>query len=110
VNNDGRTTKWALRREAVKYEFFLFEKHGDSLRWYYHRRKPSLELVNEVPVHGLTDFNLYGRRWLKPDNADENLTRIYGDWRRPDPNYLYWRDCGATVDRSAWTGERRPPD
>jgi hypothetical protein len=110
VNNDGRTTKWALRREAVKYEFFLFEKQGDSLRWYYHRRKPSLELVNEVPIHGLTDFNLYGRRWLKPDNADENLTRIYGDWRRPDPNYLYWRDCGATVDRSAWTGERRPPD
>jgi hypothetical protein len=95
VNNDGRTTKWALRREAVKYEFFLFEKQGDSLRWYYHRRKPSLELVNEVPIHGLTD---------------ENLTRIYGDWRRPDPNYLYWRDCGATVDRSAWTGERRPPD
>ena len=42
VNNDGRTTKWTLRREAIKYEFFQFERHGDRLRWYYHRRKPSI--------------------------------------------------------------------
>ncbi|MEX0734118.1 MAG: LicD family protein [Steroidobacteraceae bacterium] len=110
VNNDGRTTKWAWKFQAVKYEFFQFEKHGGNIRWYYHRRKPAMELVNEVPAHGLSSFELYGRRWLMPDKADEILTRIYGNWRKPDPNYVYWRDCGATIDRYPWTGERRPPD
>jgi hypothetical protein len=110
VNNDGRTTKWTLRREAIKYEFFQFERHGDRLRWYYHRRKPSIEAVNEVPAHGFTTFELYGRRWRIPDRAEEILARVYGDWRRPNRNFLQWRDSGAIVDRYTWTGERRPPD
>ncbi len=107
VNNDGRITKWAVRREGVKYEFFQFAQLGDRFRWYYHCRKPTLEIVNEIPVHGLDEFELYGRRWLKPDNADACLTALYGDWRVPNPDYVYWRDCGATVDRYAWSGERR---
>jgi len=110
VNNDGRTTKWTLRREAIKYEFFQFERQGDRLRWYYHRRKPSIECVNEVPVHGLKAFELYGRRWQIPDRAEDVLARVYGDWRRPNRNFLQWRDSGAIVDRYTWTGERRPPD
>ena len=28
----------------------------------------------------------------------------------PDPDYLYWRDCRAIVERYPWTGERRPPE
>ncbi len=44
---------------------------------------------------------------LKPDNADACLTALYGDWRTPDSHYVYWRDCGATVDRYPWSGERR---
>lgn len=110
VNNDGRITKWALKYQAVKYEFFQFERQGGNVRWYYHRRKPPMELINEVPAHGLTSIELYDRRWLMPDSADAILTRIYGDWRKPDPDYVYWRDCGATIDRYPWTGERRPPD
>lgn len=107
VNNDGKITKWAVRRQGFKFEFFLFEQRADRLRWYYHSRKPRLEVVNEIPVHGLDEFELYGRRWLKPDNADACLTALYGDWRTPDSHYVYWRDCGATVDRYPWSGERR---
>lgn len=108
VNNDGKITKWAVRRQGLKFEFFMFEQRGDCLRWYYHHsREPRLEIVNEIPVHGLDEFELYGRRWLKPDNADACLTALYGDWRTPDPDYVYWRDCAATVDRQPWSGERR---
>lgn len=110
VNNDGRTTMWTLKYEAVKYDFFLFDRNGANIRWYSHQRKPPLELVNEVPAHGLAEFVLYGRHWRIPDNAEEILTRIYGDWRKPNPDYLQWRDCRAIVDRYPWTGERRPPD
>ena len=110
VNNDGRTTKWTLRCQGIKYEFSQFERNGDRLRWYYHRRKPSLEAVNEVPAHGLKEFRLYGRSWQIPDRAEAILARVYGDWRTPNRDFLQWRDSGAIVDRYAWTGERRPPD
>ena len=110
VNNDGRTTMWTLKHEAVKYDFFLFDRNGANIRWYCHQRKPPLELVNEVPAHGLAGFQLYGKRWLVPENAEDVLARIYGDWRKPNPDYLYWRDCRATVERYPWTGERRPPE
>jgi hypothetical protein len=109
VNNDGRTTKWALRHEGVKYEFFQLDARGTRLRWYFHRRNPPLELVNEMPAHGLAGFELYGRRFMIPDNAEDQLTLLYGDWRSPDPGYVYWRDCRATVSRTPWAGTRRPP-
>lgn len=110
VNNDGRTTMWTFKYEAVKYDFFLIQRSGDNFRWHCHQRKPPLELVNEVPAHGLATFVLYDRQWRVPDNAEDLLTRIYGDWRRPNPDYVYWRDCRAIVERYPWTGERRPPD
>jgi hypothetical protein len=108
VNNDGRITKWALKYQGYKYEFFQLDRHGDKYRWYYHSRRPSMELVNEIPAHGLNGFELYGRRFLIPDNAEQQLTMLYGDWRRPDPSYRYWRDCQATIERYPWSGMRRP--
>ena len=110
VNNDGRTTMWTLKYEAVRYDFFLFDRSGANIRWYSHQRKPPLEMVNEVPAHGLAGHELYGKRWQVPNNAEDVLTQIYGDWRTPNPGYLYWRDCRAIVERYPWTGERRPPD
>jgi hypothetical protein len=111
VNNDGRVTLWTLKYQAVKYEFFQFDRHSANLRWFFHRRRPPpLEMVAEVPAHGLTAFELYGLRWQIPDSADAILMRIYGDWRKPHPGYVAWRDCGAIVDRYPWTGERRPTD
>lgn len=107
INNDGRITKWALRYQAVKFEFFMFEERDDRLRWHYHSSKAGLEIVNEIAAHGLDEFELYGRRWLKPDDTDAYLTALYGDWRTPDPNYVYWRDCGVSIDRQPWIGRRR---
>lgn len=106
INNDGKITKWALVREGLKYEFFMCEEHGDRLRWYYHRRKPPTEVVNEIPAHGLDEIELYGRRWRKPVDADAYLTSLYGDWRTPNSGYVYWRDCAATIDRYPWSGQR----
>ncbi len=107
INNDGRTTKWALKRRGYKYEFFQIDRRGDRYRWYTHGRNPPTELVNEVPAHGLADFELYGRRFRIPDNAEQQLEILYGNWRQPDPNYLYWRDCKATIERHPWSGRRR---
>lgn len=110
VNNDGRTTKWSLKYQGVKFEFFLFDRNGANIRWHYHKRKPPLELVNEVPAHGLVEYELYGKRWQVPNNAEDVLARIYGDWRTPNPGYVHWRDSRAIVERYPWTGEKRAPD
>jgi hypothetical protein len=110
VNNDGRTTMWTLKYQGVRYDFLLFERVGANLRWYLHKRKPPMEILNEVPAHGLVDHALYGLRWQVPNHAEDVLARIYGDWRKPNPGYAYWRDCAATIERYPWTGERRPPD
>jgi hypothetical protein len=110
VNNDGRTTMWTLKYEAIKYDFFLFQNNGTNMRWYFHQRKPPLELVSEVPAHGFAELDLYGKIWKVPSGAEDILAHIYGDWRKPNPDYVYWRDCHAIVERYPWTGERRPPD
>ena len=111
VNNDGRTTRWSFKYRGVKFEFFLFDRNGANIRWHCHKRKPPLEMVNEVPAHGFSGFELYGKRWQIPDDPEDVLARIYGgDWRTPNPGYLYWRDCLAIVERYPWTGERRAPD
>ena len=47
VNNDGRTTMWTFKYQAVKYDFFLFDRNGANFRWYFHRRKPPLEIAVE---------------------------------------------------------------
>jgi hypothetical protein len=106
VNNDGTMTKWALKYQGVKYEFYLFRRINGKLRWYYHSRNPALEVVNEVDAHELDEIELYGRRWLKPANHEDYLKSLYGDWRTPDPHYRYWRDCQASVARHPWTGRR----
>ncbi len=107
VNNDGRNTKWALKYRGYKYEFFQLDRIGDKFRWHTHGRKPPMELVNEIPAHGLAEFALYGRGFRIPDNSEQVLALLYGNWRVPDPNYVYWRDCQATVERRPWNPVRQ---
>jgi phosphorylcholine metabolism protein LicD len=107
VNNDGTESKWAFRYQGVKYEFYLFRTVGSRLRWYYHAQKPSIEVVNEIEAHGLSEIELYGRRWLKPEDHEGYLEALYGDWQTPDPQYCYWKDCRATIIRRPWTGVQR---
>jgi len=101
-NNDGTRTKWAFRYRGVKYEFYEMEPVEDRMRWYSHARKPGLELINEVPNHGLSEFELYGRRWMKPDDHETYLRSVFGDWKTPNKNYCYWTDSQAVIARIPW--------
>jgi phosphorylcholine metabolism protein LicD len=102
-NKDGSKTQWGYRFRAVKFEFYQMERANGKMRWYSHaRRKNTIELVNEVPIHGLNEIELYGRRWMKPDDHEKYLESLYGNWRVPDPNYCYWKDSRAVVDRYPW--------
>lgn len=38
---------------------------------------------------GLTEIEFLGVKFYAPDNIDQHLTENYGNWRIPDPNYLF---------------------
>lgn len=96
-NNDGTYTKWSLRYQGVDYDFIQMDVVGDKMRWISHAGKPGLEILNEVPNHGLDEIELYGRRWMKPDDHETYLESLYGNWRQPNPNYCAWEDSQAII-------------
>lgn len=98
-NEDGSQTKWAFKHLGLKFEFFAMKDLGDRIRWYSHAHKGNLEMVNECPMHGLSEIELYGRKWLKPDDHVTYLASVFGNWKEPDPSYCYWRDSKAIVAR-----------
>ena len=76
---------------------------GDREKALLWMRKPNRALGGSTPLQMLdTDPGA--------QLVEDVLTRIYGDWRKPNSGYRYWRDCRASVERYPWTGERRPPD
>lgn len=98
-NKDGTRTKWAFRFKGVKYEFYLMRRVGGKMRWFSHAHKGTLELVNDAPIHGLNEIELFGRRWLNPDDHETYLESVYGNWRVPNPDYHYCTDSRAVVAR-----------
>ncbi len=101
-NKDGSITKWAFKSQVMKYEFYQMDRVGDKMCWLSHARKLGLEMTNEVPLHGLSTIELFGRTWLKPDDHETYLESLYGNWRVPNPGYCYWKDSQAVVSRYPW--------
>lgn len=102
VCNDGKVRKWAFKRQGMKYEFYLMERRENAMYWISHARKRRLELHCQVPLHGLNEIALYERQWLKPDDHETYLESLYGNWRKPDPGYCYWRDSRAIIATQSW--------
>ena len=97
-NNDGSITTFSYRYWGVDYDFCEMYLVNEKMRWIGRAGAPNLELVNEVPNHGLEPIELYGRQWMKPDDHETYLEALYGDWRNPDPNYCSWEDSKAVIE------------
>jgi len=105
VNSAGEVTEWSLLYRGIPYEFFIMSPVDGMMQWTcYAGRK---ELICQAPVHGLEDFELFGRTWKKPDDHETYLRALYGDWEIPNPNYCYETDSQAIVRRIRWKGNKR---
>ena len=104
INNDGDVTQLSFMYRGVKYEFFEMHESENQMRWYCYGGKPKLELLNAGPMHGLSDYELFGKRWQIPDDPAAYLSALYGDWRTPDPDYNYVTDSNAVIRRREWEG------
>jgi len=94
----GLASELSLIRDGNKVDIFVKEFRGDKA-W-------SLSFNDEAPreryyiphVYPARHFRSYGKvkfrglEWNIPYEAEDYLTTVYGDWRTPDPNWLWWRD------------------
>jgi len=105
-NNDGSFTTFSFRYLGIDFDFCQMFVVDGKMRWIGRAGEPGLELVNEVPMHGLDEIELFGRTWMKPDDHETYLEALYGDWRDPNPSYCSWTDSRAIIDR--YPQQKRP--
>ena len=105
-DNQGRAVEFSYRREQAKFEFFVLDQVGDMYRYYNctdgHRGDGAIQAAAEIPVQSTVPFDFLERTWLKHADHEQELTRMYGDWRTPDPDWWYMDDR-ASVQREPWS-------
>jgi cytidyltransferase-like protein len=95
-NNHGEIAEYRFARHSANFEFFVLWRNNGTVRHYQYA--DATEMVCEFPEQELVPFEFLGRTWLKPADHDAFLTRAYGDWHTPDPNWDYTND-GTIVER-----------
>jgi hypothetical protein len=94
VSNDGSVREVALERQEVRIDLFVFRDvfgFWDN-RGYGTVHGHSSELISYLPRQPLETIELSGLPWPKVCDHDCELTAIYGDWRTPDPTWLFGDD------------------
>lgn len=106
INNDGQVTQHVLKVLGVKVEFFAAWRNTDCIEWYCyttrHWNRPVRQFLNRIPDLQFEPVQFYGVEVLKPLDHDLYLKALYGDWRKPMPDYTYYVDSGAIVSCQPW--------
>gem|GEM_PF-2541124 len=111
-NNDGDPAVYVLEKDWANFDFAEHMQVGSLVRsWNYGPGEDGslMELVSEVPCFELEPFDFIGRSWLKPADHENYLSKIYGNWRKPDRAYDPLRDDWSIVSRRRWSGADRWP-
>ena len=108
-NQAGEITEYVFSWQGIKFEFFEAYCINNNTRWYSYgggirNGLPVLEMLNETPGCDLEEFDLFGKRWLKPADHETYLSALYGDWKTPNPNYVYYKDSKAVISRKPLPG------
>lgn len=77
---------WPLQKEKLKIDYGCYEYKDMK----YENNKEAEYQVWEIEVPAVNKLeyrNIGGMDILVPNNSEELLTGIYGDWKKPDPNY-----------------------
>ncbi len=104
-NNEGTLTEVTFRRHAARFEFFLFTPSDGGLTFYLYGWPPGhlLEIEARLADQERVPLDFLNRRWLRSRDVEDELTALYGTWRRPEPDWNYLEDMRAEIARRAWT-------
>lgn len=107
--NDGRVTDMDFYRSRrwpfARFDFKIFDRVDGQLRYFNHSWNPDrpVEVDCRIPEQELIPVQFVGRTWLRSADADLELTAIYGDWRRPRPDWDSLRDERSAFCCQVWT-------
>jgi GT2 family glycosyltransferase len=104
-NNEDTLTEVTFRRHGARFEFFLFRpRDGESIFFLYGWPPDHLvEAEARLPEQERVDFDFLNRRWRRSRDTERELSALYGDWRRREPDWDYLNDTRAIVARRPWT-------
>ncbi|MBV8896025.1 MAG: LicD family protein [Acidobacteriaceae bacterium] len=102
TNNDGNVVEYSLAKDGARFDFFAHEPGGGYLRYWVF--SGNVQVTSQSAAYGLAPMEFLGRAWLKPDDHDQYLQSIYGDWMEPNPAYNCMKDDLSIVDRRPWHG------
>jgi hypothetical protein len=92
--NDGEFWEHTFSKDLAKFEFFRCRRAGGG-ELHYHNfvpMAPPRQQLLRYPDGPLKDFSFLGCRWLTVADVDAGLTMHYGDWRTPDPTWVWHHD------------------
>jgi len=104
-----KKTEISFKRKGIKLDLFYFHKKGnfywhgvfgpdDKERWGKYMTFYPVVFPENL-FSNLKEIFFRGKRCFTPFPVEQYLMERYGkDWRRPDKNYKYWKDCKA-IDR-----------
>jgi hypothetical protein len=85
---------------GVAIDFFFFHPHADH---FLHGIDYKYGFTQNLRFSSfaLKEVDFLGDRFWIPDNADQNLTENYGDWRTPQSSYVVTVESPALVDKGS---------
>lgn len=92
--NDGEYWEHTFSKDGAKFEFFRCRRAGGGELRYYEfvpmdpPRQHFLRYL-DGPLQELTFLDF---QWLVAGDVDAGLTMLYGDWRTPDPTWVWHRN------------------
>ncbi len=94
----GLASEISFKRDGKKVDIFGKEFRGDKA-WslsFNDAAPPERYYIPHVyPAKHFKSYDkldLLGVEWNIPHDTEEYLKAVYGDWRTPDPLWVWWRD------------------
>lgn len=87
-------------KHGVAIDFFFFHPHTDHFLHGIDYKYGFTQNLRFSPF-GLKEVDFLGERFWIPDNAEQNLTENYGDWRTPQSSYVVTVESPALVEKGS---------
>jgi hypothetical protein len=106
VSNEGRTIVHKFSHKGIFIDFFPCWRENGFIYWMSsisrHRSRPARQFLSRCPDLQMKECEFFGVPVFMPEDMEQYLISLYGDWKTPMTDYCYWIDSKAIVSRDPW--------